>query len=99
MCKWGTDVEVKLCRPRKHSGLTTAKVDACIAPLVQMLNDYGIQTEGCCCGHGKKGTETSIMIHFRHLIFDSVQFSDGEETARVKIQFPYPKEDHDETKD
>jgi hypothetical protein len=28
-------------------------VDACMAPLVQILNDYGIHTVGCCCGHGR----------------------------------------------
>jgi len=27
-------------------------VDACIAPLVQMLNDFGVRTVGSCCGHG-----------------------------------------------
>jgi hypothetical protein len=28
-------------------------VDYCLAPLIQMLNDYGVKTLGCCCGHGK----------------------------------------------
>ena len=51
MCKIGTDKEVKLCQPRRKSA--KVKVDACIAPLVQMLNDYGIVTSGACCGHGK----------------------------------------------
>lgn len=35
-------------------------VDACLAPLIQMLNDYGIHTVGCCCGHGKD--QGSIII-------------------------------------
>lgn len=27
-------------------------VDACIADYVQKMNDLGIETVGCCCGHG-----------------------------------------------
>lgn len=51
MCKWGTDALVKLAHPMPVSGRTEIVVDACIAPLVQMLNDYGVHTTGCCCGH------------------------------------------------
>ena len=43
---------VKLCQPREHSKRTEISVDKCIAPLVQMLNDYGVRTMGACCGHG-----------------------------------------------
>ena len=53
MCKWGTDVEVTLCRPKSISGRMRISVDSCIAPLVQALNDAKIETTGCCCGHGK----------------------------------------------
>ncbi len=28
-------------------------VDDCIAPLVKGLNVGGIETVGCCCGHGR----------------------------------------------
>jgi hypothetical protein len=28
------------------------EVDSCLAPLVAALNDGGIPTRGCCCGHG-----------------------------------------------
>ncbi|MGG1531397.1 hypothetical protein [Brevibacillus agri] len=31
------------------------KVDACIADEIQKLNDLGVVTLGCCCGHGKAG--------------------------------------------
>ncbi|WP_152619485.1 hypothetical protein [Cohnella kolymensis] len=31
------------------------KVDACIADEIQYLNDQGVVTLGCCCGHGKSG--------------------------------------------
>jgi hypothetical protein len=53
MCKWGTDKTVKLCKPMLVSGRTEIAVDDCIADLVQALNDAGIETIGCCCGHGK----------------------------------------------
>ena len=53
MCKWGTEVMVTLCRPKLISGRLVVPVDECIAPLVQLLNDHGVRTIGCCCGHGK----------------------------------------------
>ncbi len=53
MCEWGTDTEVTLCEPLPSSHRTSIPVDACIAPLVQALNDAGIETTGSCCGHGK----------------------------------------------
>ena len=28
------------------------KVDKCLAPLLQAMNDYGIKTTYSCCGHG-----------------------------------------------
>ena len=34
-------------------------IDECMIPLVRALNDAGIETEGCCCGHGK----TTGWIH------------------------------------
>lgn len=53
MCKWGTLEDVKLDRPRPVSGRLVVPVDQCIQPLVQLLNDHGVRTVGCCCGHGK----------------------------------------------
>jgi len=47
------NVLVNLCTPRHCSNLNTAKVDACIAPLIQILNDFGVKTRNCCCGHGE----------------------------------------------
>jgi len=71
---------VKLCKPREHSGRTVVPVDACIANLIQALNDCGFETETCCCGHGHIGhlqiklnskiknvmvTKTSLSIEFK----------------------------------
>lgn len=54
MCVQGIEaVQVMLARP-KSDGRTHADVDPCIAPLVQALNNAGIQTIACCCGHGKR---------------------------------------------
>lgn len=62
MCKWGTNKEVKLYEPQatffpkgipKLSEKRQVQVDACIASLIQMLNDYGVKTLASCCGHGK----------------------------------------------
>lgn len=66
MCGWGTDTLVNLCKPTPVQGRTTIKVDSCLAPLVQMLNDYGIETIASCCGHGKV-RESSIIIDAKHI--------------------------------
>lgn len=39
-----------------HSGKAYIKnvgVDACLAPIIKALNDAGVKTVACCCGHGK----------------------------------------------
>ena len=36
-------------------------VDGCIAQIVKALNDAGIYTSGCCCGHGRM--RCSIGLH------------------------------------
>ncbi len=58
MCKWhgGTyegNLPVKLAHP-KQNGQQIAHVDACIQSMVQALNDAGLQTLNCCCGHGQR---------------------------------------------
>lgn len=58
MCDWGTDVILKVNIPAalSHTGQSYWKevgIDSCIADLVQALNDAGILTASCCCGHGK----------------------------------------------
>ena len=60
MCKWGQYKEIVLCKPNKFSKRTKVFVDYCIADVVQMLNDYGVQTTGCCCGHNKGVITISI---------------------------------------
>ena len=84
MCKWGTDTLVELCRPTPVQGRTSVKVDSCIAPLVQTLNDYGIRTTASCCGHGKV-THASIIIDARSV--EILPREDG--SMRVHLVMPY----------
>lgn len=66
MCKWGTDIMLRVPMPADLSYTGEFRwadkpVDACIAPLVQALNDAEIYTANCCCGHGKAAGE--IILH------------------------------------
>lgn len=59
MCAPETFVEVTLCKARPFSGREKVWVDSCLAPLVQALNDHGVETIGSCCGHGR---ETGTVV-------------------------------------
>ena len=98
MCKWGTNTKVELCRVNfwgltkeqhnkraKKLGLSKKEelIDACIAPLVQMLNDYGIETIACCCGHGKTA-KSSIRISSKNILLSQL----GDDLS-VGLQFLY----------
>ena len=48
MCIQGTEKEIKLTDGRIKS------CDECLQPLVQALNDFGLQTTASCCGHKKQ---------------------------------------------
>ena len=66
MCEWGTDTELWVAIPANlsHTGefhWDMKGVDACIAPIVQALNQAGIYTASSCCGHGK--VPGSILLH------------------------------------
>ena len=58
MCEWGNQVMLSVPIPAQLSHTYEGRwdikgVDACIAPIVQALNDAGIHTIQSCCGHGK----------------------------------------------
>jgi hypothetical protein len=58
MCKWGdvVDVEVTIPSSLSHTGQAYQKIveiDRCISGLVEVLNNIGMRTISCCCGHGK----------------------------------------------
>lgn len=47
MCQRGEIVKMKL----PVGGVVD--IDKCLAPVVKVLNDGGVVTVGCCCGHGR----------------------------------------------
>jgi len=63
---------VRLCQPRP-SGRTIVPVDACIAGLVQKLNDAGIHTLGSCCGHGLRPAEIIFEWQGKRYIITELQ--------------------------
>lgn len=83
MCEWGTDKQIKLNKPKSVSGKIEISVDTCLAPLVQMLNDYGIETLACCCGHGK-----TAKSHIR-ISSQNVELLALGEDLTVHLKFPY----------
>ena len=83
MCKQGTDKDVFLFKPKTFSLRKKIKVDACIAPLVQILNNYGIETIACCCGHGKTA-KSYIRISSQNISLTQL----GKDFS-VHLQFPY----------
>lgn len=59
MCQWGTSeiLEVTIPAHLSYTGSERKKmvdIDACIAPIIKALNDGGVVTIACCCGHGKR---------------------------------------------
>lgn len=66
MCVWGDDVLLNVPVPANlsHTGefhWAEKGIDRCLAPIVQALNDAGIYTANCCCGHGKE--DGVIILH------------------------------------
>lgn len=49
-------------------GKKTVRVDACISELITSLNENGIETVACCCGHGKY----PVTILYRHKSNDAI---------------------------
>ena len=54
------------------------KIDMCMASIVEQLNRLGIETWGCCCGHGKEnamvwiaGHETETILPWRCFLSDT----------------------------
>ena len=61
MCKHGTETVVDLpdwVHPEK--GNRSVGLDLCITSTIQALWKAGIDTLGCCCGHGKENPSVVI---------------------------------------
>lgn len=72
VCEWGTYEYLNLVIPShlSHTGKDRMKncaIDKCIAPIVQALNDGGIRTIACCCGH-KRGFGNIVLEDGRELL-------------------------------
>lgn len=89
MCKWGNDIilKVPISARSSHTGefhWDEKPVDSCLADIVQALNNAGIYTDGCCCGHGKY--RGSILLQDnRELIIDCRIWNDAEDSWTYKL--------------
>lgn len=86
MCKWGTEtlLEVTIPAELSHTGQARQKVvgiDSCIAPIVKALNDAGVTTVACCCGHGK--APGSIILADGREILIAANWDDAREMCDV----------------
>lgn len=72
MCAWGDSVDLLVPIPAhlSHTGKfrwDMKGVDRCLAPIVQALNNAGIYTANCCCGHGR-GDGVIVLHDGRELV-------------------------------
>ena len=93
MCEWGKTRTVNVIRrnnPYIDDGWHQIQVDSCIADYVQRLNDQGIITLGCCCGHDKPELPTPNVVISKESIplLDALEYK----YESVDEQFGY----HDE---
>lgn len=71
MCKWGTDKLIHVIHRNNEyipDGWHEIAVDACIADYVQEMNDRGIITTGCCCGHFKGDSVVTVATKSQDLL-------------------------------
>ena len=93
MCKgsnMGDAVEVEVIVPAdvSHTGkerIAVRKIDKCLAPLIIILNAYGIKTTSCCCGHGKT-KKSYIGISAKNIHLGKIE---GSGLASINLEFPY----------
>ena len=76
MCKWGKTKKVWVIK-ENHK----VEVDKCMAPLIKVLNKYGIETLASDCGHGK--SEKSSVI------FSSKNIRLRLGASKAHLEFPY----------
>ncbi len=83
MCKHRTTTEVILLDEKLFAGRREITVDACLGRLVQVLNDYGIETIASCCGHGATAKST-IRISSKNVRLISLV-----DDFSIHLEFPY----------
>lgn len=75
MCQHGTLKKIYVIRwnnPSVPDGWHEKYVDACIADEIQELNNKGILTTGCCCGH----FEPELQADSAHSLVDIDSWDD-----------------------
>ncbi len=71
MCAWGTSKAIRVIRrnhPAIADGWHEVYVDECLAEYVQKMNDLGIVTLSCCCGHGRSNPNVLVAIRAKPLM-------------------------------
>lgn len=66
MCNWGDTlpVLVKISADLSATGVECWKIkqiDACIAPIVEALQEAGVDMRSSCCGHGRASSEILLQ--------------------------------------
>lgn len=72
MCQHGNNTKclVNISAYLSHTGKARweyKNIDSCLAPIINALNNAGILTANCCCGHGK-GDGSIILTDGRELV-------------------------------
>jgi len=91
------DAEVWRCRSCKQLptilkiGGKARQIDTCIAPIVKALNEGGIRTKACCCGHGKGMGDIALEDGRELLIVDS--FEEARDLEKIIFEYLDNKEE------
>lgn len=93
MCDWGTDTIIHVIRrnnPNVPDGWHPMAVDACIAAYVQTMNNQGVITVGCCCGHGRGQpivlVDAESVLLLKHLGYEYRAFEDRTDVVEHRIE-------------
>ena len=73
MCEHGTVTVLDAPGRLKKEHPKGICVDACIAGAIKMLWENGVETAGCCCGHGRisGGCELIVPSKAPSILIDS----------------------------
>jgi len=58
-----------MCK-KKQFKYCPSEIDECIKNLIRIMNDYGIKTKACCCGHGIY--PMTIVIDFNGINYEVI---------------------------
>jgi hypothetical protein len=84
MCRWGTNrnVRVKVLAAQSCTGQDRWRefpIDACIADIVEALQQGGIDMTASCCGHGKADGLISLADGRELVVRCAYRLGDGDE--------------------